>query len=160
MVLERSAVAQISFWRHGAERLEFVDEVSLVEIAAVDRDAGPVRFSVGIREHAQERLKTLHATVKLRRKADRAFEHFNEAGLAIAGGLRHVADLARVSGAMEFGDCIGDGRRGGVVAGKSAGKSDFDGVEPGGDGRRGLNAMTYFSRGFAPEVVEGDVAIV
>src|ERR1051326_4297770 len=109
MVAMLATQGQIDRWGQTSKRLEIVDEMRLVEIAAGQRQLGPSDGRVAFQQ-AQDLLKAAHAAKLLRRQAHRLAEDLNKACLAQADALCHCRDAWQVRGALELLKRIADGR--------------------------------------------------
>ena len=76
---------------------EIVNEMSLVVIAAIERDVAPAnRLSAG--DFFQDGLEPAHAAKKFRRHADVLLEKFDEPARAEAGFVGDFAQFLAVAG--------------------------------------------------------------
>jgi len=101
MVDVRGALRGPGRRRQAREGLEVVDQVSLVEITAVNRQLAPVH-EAGVVRGSDRALKAPDAAEDLRRQAHFSGEQLDEAALAEAGCRADVGDSARMGHVREF----------------------------------------------------------
>ena len=102
-----AALGEIGAGRQSSKRLEVVDKMRLIEIAAGQRQFCPSGVR-GALQHTQDLLKAPHAAKLLGRQSHRVAEHLDEACLAEADALSHRRDAWRVRAVLEFIESIAD----------------------------------------------------
>jgi hypothetical protein len=150
VVAGKAGVVREVFGRIDArEGAEVVDEVCLIEIAAIESDIRPANGTPR-RDAAKDRLEAANAAEELRGQANVMLEEFDEAAGADVGRLRGVEKrfdgvfnrrmvLKHASGALE--------------------ESDFEGAEFAEGSRSFEDAVAELSRKESPKIAEFEMLI-
>src|SRR5262244_3597125 len=91
MPREVSVIGEILRRVYTREGAEVVDEVSLVEVTAIEGHTGPIH-GLAAGDGAQDFLKTAHTAEEFRRHSDVLLEEFDEAARTEAGLAGHFGD--------------------------------------------------------------------
>jgi hypothetical protein len=140
------------------EGAEVVDEVGLIEIAAVESDVSPANRTAR-RDAAKDRLEAANAAEELRGQANVMLEELDETARAETGFANDFGDVGGLRGAEKRFDGIFDRR---MVVKHACGalqESEFEGAEFGGGSGSFENAVAELSREASPEVAEFEMLI-
>ena len=96
-----AALGEVDTWIEARESLEIADEMRLIEIAASERDIGPIHLLRPMDE-LQHLLKAPDAAEELWRQPDLFVKNLDKASRAEAKLSGHVRDSARVRHAMKL----------------------------------------------------------
>jgi hypothetical protein len=137
---------------------EIVDEMGLIEIAAIERDVGPANGTAR-RYAAEHTLEAANAAEEFRGQADVVLEEFDEAARAEAGFGDDFGDVGGLRGVQKRFDGVFDRRMVVKHTGGTAEKSEFNGAEFG-EGRRSFeDALAELSREGSPKIGEFEMLI-
>lgn len=140
------------------EGAEVVDEVGLIEIAAVESDVSPANLTAR-RDAAKDRLEAANAAEELRGQANVLLEELDETARAETGFANDFGDVGGLWSTEKRFDGIFDRR---MVVKDASGplqESEFEGAEFGGGSGRFENAVADLSREGSPEVAEFEMLI-
>jgi hypothetical protein len=159
VVAGKAGVVREVFGRIDAgEGAEVVDEVCLIEIAAIESDIRPANGTAR-RDAAKDRLEAANAAEELRGQANVMLEEFDEAAGAEASFGDDFGDVGRLRGVEKRFDGVFNRRMVVKYAGGALEESDFESAEFAEGSGSFEDAVAELSRTESPKIAEFEMLI-
>jgi hypothetical protein len=159
VVAGKAGVVREVFGRIDAgEGAEVVDEVCLIEIAAIESDIRPANGTAR-RDAAKDRLEAANAAEELRGQANVMLEEFDEAAGAEASFGDDFGDVGRLRGVEKRFDGVFNRRMVVKYAGGALEESDFESAEFAEGSGSFEDAVAELSRKESPKIAEFEMLI-